>query len=229
MTSGAPTGDSISTNLIFKTGSEGIVNTNAGSTLTISGLITGTGGLTISGGGSLVLPNANTAGALTGITITNPGSGYTNGTVSAVITGGGGSGATATVTIAGGSVTSFSITAGGVGYTSAPTITFSSGPGSNAILTGVISSTSVGYTGGTVFNGGSAANSGTLSLGGNNSIPGSSGTLVLNNGTVTSGAALLIPNAVTLTSGVGYVTFAGAGSFTFSGAVTWRRAPPSPR
>ena len=63
------------------------------------------------------------------ITLTSGGTGYQFGTTNfsltpaVSITGGGGTGATATVTLSGDSVASIAITSGGSGYTSAPTIT----------------------------------------------------------------------------------------------------------
>ena len=61
-------------------------------------------------------------GAVTAITLTRGGSGYTS-SPTVTLTGGGGSGATATATISNGVVTGFTITDGGSGYTSAPTVT----------------------------------------------------------------------------------------------------------
>ena len=62
-----------------------------------------------------------TSGAVTGLTITNPGTGYTTPVVT--ITGGGGTGATATATLTSGAITGLTVTAGGSGYTSAPIVT----------------------------------------------------------------------------------------------------------
>lgn len=67
-------------------------------------------------------------GAVTGITITNPGEGYTFTPSISFVGGGavlnGGTRATATVTVSAGKVTNYSITNGGSGYTSAPTVVF---------------------------------------------------------------------------------------------------------
>lgn len=60
--------------------------------------------------------------ALTGITITSPGSGMANKTTTLVIYGGGGLGAKATITIAGGICTAVNILSLGVGYTIAPSV-----------------------------------------------------------------------------------------------------------
>jgi hypothetical protein len=62
-----------------------------------------------------------TSTAVTGVTVTAGGTGYTNG-VTISFTGGGGTGATATATVVGGIITGIAVTAGGTGYTSAPTV-----------------------------------------------------------------------------------------------------------
>lgn len=60
--------------------------------------------------------------AVTAITVTAGGSGYTS-APTITITGGGGTGATASATVSGGVITAITVTAGGSGYTSTPTIT----------------------------------------------------------------------------------------------------------
>ena len=73
-------------------------------------------------------------GAVTSITVTAGGSGYTTApTVS--ITGGGGSGAAGTAVVVGGVVTSITVTAGGSGYTTAPTVSLT-----NVLWTGQLDS-----------------------------------------------------------------------------------------
>jgi len=71
---------------------------------------------------------------------TSGGTGYTS-APTATLSGGGctSSCATATATIAGGSVTGFAVTAGGSGYTSAPAVGLSGGGGSGAAATAIIS------------------------------------------------------------------------------------------
>lgn len=72
-------------------------------------------------------------------TITNAGSGYTPGTYTLGIAGGGGAGATGTYTIsAAGVLVSIAITNAGTGYTSAPTLSFPSGGGASAAATAFI-------------------------------------------------------------------------------------------
>ncbi|NBO69822.1 DUF4815 domain-containing protein [bacterium] len=66
--------------------------------------------------------------------IANAGSGYTNGVITHNLSGGGGTGATAAVTISGGAVTDVVVLNPGSGYTSNPTLTVSSGGGSNAVV-----------------------------------------------------------------------------------------------
>ncbi len=225
------TAATISTNLLFTTGSEGIVNTNTG-TLTVNGAITGNTGLTISGGGTLSLPNANTAGAVTSVTITAGGSGYTAGTVSA--TGGGGTGFAGTYTVTSGAVVSITITNAGVGYTSVPTIVFSN-PGSSATVTAVVSTGGAnftGYTGATTFNGGtstivsgtSVTSTGTLSLGTNNAISSGSTSLVLNNGNITASAPITLTQA-TVTLNNSSITFSGSNAIILTGTVALGSSP----
>lgn len=68
------------------------------------------------------------------------GTGYTNGTHPLVFTGGGGTGAAGTITVAGGAITARTITNRGIGYTSAPTVTFpAAGAGSAGTVVATIS------------------------------------------------------------------------------------------
>lgn len=81
-----------------------------------------------------------TADAVSSITITGVGSGYTS-APTVTITGGGGTGATATATVSGGSITGFTVTSGGTGYTSAPTVKITTTNGDYSIdyKTGIVS------------------------------------------------------------------------------------------
>ncbi|MFT8655945.1 MAG: DUF3383 family protein [Acetobacter papayae] len=63
-----------------------------------------------------------TDGAVSAITISAGGTGYTT-APTVTLTGGGGTGAEATATVSGGAVTGIAVTAGGSGYTSVPTVT----------------------------------------------------------------------------------------------------------
>lgn len=74
---------------------------------------------------------------VTSITVANAGSGYTT-PPTVAISGGGGSGATATAQVSGGAITGFTITNPGDGYETAPTITLSGGGGSDGAGTAVI-------------------------------------------------------------------------------------------
>ena len=71
------------------------------------------------------------------LNLTNAGTGYTTAPTVA-ITGGGGTGATATATVSAGAVTGFTITNPGSGYTSAPTVALTGGAGTGAAATAVV-------------------------------------------------------------------------------------------
>lgn len=71
---------------------------------------------------------------LTGITVTNRGSGYTSAPTVA-ITGGGGSGATATAEVANGEITNIRLDSAGSGYTGVPTAVITGGAGTGATAT----------------------------------------------------------------------------------------------
>ncbi len=92
-----------------------------------------------------------TGGAVSAITITNPGIGYTA-TPTITITGGGGTGATATATLVGNELSAIAVTSGGSGYTS-PTVSFTGGTGTGAA--GTVSVTNGAVTAVTITNPGS--------------------------------------------------------------------------
>jgi FtsP/CotA-like multicopper oxidase with cupredoxin domain len=78
--------------------------------------------------------NAWSSGPVGGVTLTNGGTGYT--AVPRVnITGGGGTGATATATLSGGAVLRVNVSSSGFGYSSAPVVTFTGGGGASAAAT----------------------------------------------------------------------------------------------
>ena len=96
--------------------------------------------LRFSGGGSdttAILQAVLTAGGVAGVNISTPGSGYTS-APSVAFSGGGGTGAAGTATIATG-VSSIAVTAGGTGYASPPSVAFSGGGGVGAAATAVVS------------------------------------------------------------------------------------------
>ncbi len=72
-----------------------------------------------------------------GVTIVSAGTGYTSAPTGA-LSGGGGTGATATATVANGRLTGFTVTNGGSGYNSAPTVTLTGGGGTLASARAVI-------------------------------------------------------------------------------------------
>jgi hypothetical protein len=75
--------------------------------------------------------------ALTGVKVVNGGSDYTS-VPTVVVSGGGGTGATATATIAAGKVSAIIVTSVGSGYTTTPTITVSGGGGSGVSTTPIV-------------------------------------------------------------------------------------------
>ena len=115
-----------------------ITNPGSGYTSITSVVIDPPTGYTAPGVGGLKLATAagvaSSTSAVTGIALVNGGADYTSADTVVTISGGGGSGATATASI-NGSVTSVVMTNFGTGYTSAPTIGFTgggAGSGANA-------------------------------------------------------------------------------------------------
>lgn len=87
--------------------------------------------------GKGIVPTVGASGELAAISLGAGGTGYTTAPTVA-ITGGGGTGATATAIVSGGAVTGFSITNAGSGYTSAPTIALTGGGGTGAAASAVL-------------------------------------------------------------------------------------------
>jgi hypothetical protein len=80
--------------------------------------------------------NLNASGGVNGIAITNAGSAYTNGTyTNQALTGGGGSGATATIVVAGGIVTSVTIFSKGKNYVVGNTLSAAIPAGAGLVIT----------------------------------------------------------------------------------------------
>ncbi len=174
------------------------------------------------GSGAVLEANVSN-GKIISIDIIAPGAGYTDPSI--VITGGGGTGAAATVTtknvqepggiqptatavLSGGAITAVNLSAGGSGYTSAPNVTIVTASGDNgngATATAVLSGS--GVTGITVTNEGSNYSSPTIAIqGGGGS--GAQATAVLS-GAVTSitlvnaGSGYTTAPTVTITGGGG--------------------------
>jgi hypothetical protein len=157
-------------------------------------------------GGSVTL-TANIAypvgsNTVTGIAVTNGGSGYSSAPTVVFSSGGG---AAATATISGGVVTGITVTNGGSGYTIAPTLVFfGGGGGGGAVATATVSGGVV--TGITVTSGGSGYTSvPTVGFSG-----GAAATATINGGGVVTGITVTNPGAnyvsvptVTLTGGGG--------------------------
>ncbi len=115
---------------------------------------------------------------VSGITVTNGGSGYTSIPV-VTISGGGGTGATATATVADGVITAITVTNGGIGYTFA-NVGFT-GDGLGATATATISGGVI--IGITVTNGGSGYTTATVGITGNGT--GATATATIQSGVVT--------------------------------------------
>jgi len=162
------------------------------------------------------------AGVITGITITQQGSGYSSSnppTVSFAGAGGSGSGAVA-VAVVGSKVSGLQVVAGGTGYVTAPTVALVGGGGRDAtarafVTNGVVTSLQVtnpgtGYTSApsVVFSGGSGSGAvAQAQIGGVTSV-------VVNN----PGSGYLVPPQVVISSGDG--GSAGAISVNSTGGIT---------
>lgn len=116
---------------------------------------------------------APTGNGLTGIALNAGGNSYVGEPI-VIITGGGGTGATARAIVSGGTVTGFVITNPGTGYTSDPIVTISGGGGTGA-MAGAITSAANDTSGGlTKLNTGVLTLTGTSTYGGSTTITGGS-------------------------------------------------------
>lgn len=86
-----------------------------------------------------ISPTVAPGGSISGINVTNGGSGYTS-APTVVLAGGGGTGATATAIVDDGEVIGVTVTNPGSGYTSVPTVSFTGGAGTGAAAAAVRSS-----------------------------------------------------------------------------------------
>ena len=217
-------------------------NINGGSTIYLTAPT-----VTISGGGGVgatAVANLNGLGVVTGITITNPGSGFTTvptiafsgGTTSAVLTNPTGTGVDGHFTLDG-----IAITNNGSGYTTTPTVTLSSGSvttSANLASVALASNSSIGGSGNMTINAvisGSGTNltkigMGTLTL---SNLETYTGGTVINGGTLAVGltnalassTSLSVANSAGLSLGSNNTTVNGnvtltSGSITGSGTLT---------
>lgn len=178
-------------------------------------VIPAAGGVNISfdaGSGAVAAANVTQVGTVETITVTAGGSGY-SGTPIVQLTGGGGTGATATAVVTNGVVTGVNVVSKGSGYTAAPAVTFLSGTGATASTTldtnGSVLSVSV-------LNSGSGYTSvPTVTFSGGTPTTIAAGTAVLSGGRVVSitvtdpGAGYTGAPTVTITGG-GFTTQATA-------------------
>ncbi|MFO1471260.1 MAG: hypothetical protein U1F27_09500 [Turneriella sp.] len=150
-------------------------------------------------GGLLAIANVATVGAVTGVTVTAPGSGCTSPPTINFVTTGGGSGAVLVPYVSGGQVAKINVISSGSGYTSAPTISVSGGG-----CVGVTATVSVNGIGSvTVVNGGAGYTNNALTL-----------TIA---GVATGSGAVLsstVSGALNTTPGTGLSSFAGGTGYT---------------
>jgi autotransporter-associated beta strand protein len=220
-------GGTLTANLIQRGGGTANFNFNggtlkpSGSSTTfmqgLSGAYVYPGGGTIDNSGfNITIGQALLAPANLGVSsiaVSSGGSGYIERPV-VVISGGAGSGATATAQVSGGVVTNIIVTSPG-SYTVAPTTVTLYGGGASTAASGFTISTAANTSGGLTFQG-----SGTTTLSGANTY---SGGTIINAGMVTlSGAGTLgsAANALTINGGtldLGALTTPTAGAVTISG------------
>lgn len=95
-------------------------------------------------------------GGVDSVTVTSAGTGYVQASTVVTITGGGGTGATASAVVTAGAVSGITVTSGGTGYTSAPTVTITGvGTGATgvAVVNDLVSRVRVAVTGGATVQG----------------------------------------------------------------------------
>jgi autotransporter-associated beta strand protein len=162
---------------------------------------------------------APTGNGVASIAVATAGAGYVM-PPEVIITGGGGSNATAYATVSGGAVTGITITSPGVNYTSAPTVTLAGGGFSSAATAGTVSiaaNVSGGLTkldtgtltlsGANTYTGNTTVSAGTLELAkpglaASSTVSVASGALLQLDFTVTNTVAALVLNGVSQAAGV---------------------------
>ena len=210
------------------------INTFSGGT-TVAG---GTANLTVNSGsasalgtGQLKLGNSTTSKVSLGVDTTveslesgialpsiTGGTGYTNGTQNLIITGGGGTGATGTVTIGtntSGVIASVNITNYGTGYTSTPTITLTTpGAGTGGALTSTFGSSSIALGTKTLtLSGGNASPAtyvGIISGTGGNIVKKGSGSQTLAGGSIYTGTTTVSDGSLIAGTSSSSTTVAGS-------------------
>lgn len=155
-----------------------------------------------------------TDGQVTGLTVTNPtvNGPYTSTPPSVTISGGGGSGATATAVVTGGALNTPFTTANGSGYTSRPTISFTGGG------TGGTGTATMGVRAVTITNAGSGGTAGSYAM----TISGGGGSGAAGTYTIGSGGTITATNVTS--SGSGYTSLPSV-SFPSGGIVGAAGAP----
>lgn len=203
----------------------GVYPNYANSPLPVSGAI-----VTFTGAGTGAAATATVAqnGVVTGITLTNGGSGYTS-APTVTITGGGGTGATATATVAG-AVTAITITNNGTGYTSAPLVNITGGGGTGATATATVAgpvtsltlgTPGAGYAAPAVTFSGTGSASANATGGVDNLTLGTPGAGYTNPGVTFSVSGATIPASATASGSVDTLTLGANGSGYTSPNVTF--------
>jgi predicted outer membrane repeat protein len=169
----------------------------AGGNLTIQN--TSGGAVTVNGDHLSRVFDINPIFTIGSAVVTNGGSGFTS-APKVTLTGGGGTGATATAAVANGHVISVTITNPGSGFTSAPIISFSGGGGKGAAATAIVASPKINVTmnGFTIENGN--ANGGNVPAGAGGGIrDNNNASLTLTNMVITNNSASADGGGVSMT------------------------------
>ena len=216
------TGNSIgSGNATFAFGTqEGIISAVNGATITISGNITGSGGIAMNGGGSLVLSGVNSYSGGTNIDAgmisinANNTLRVGNNTISFY---GGTLAVTANTTVS----NAITLNSGGGNFNITSNTTLSSIISGSGGLTLVSTSTgTLVLTGANSYSGGTNINAGTISVNANGTLPAANNTISFNGGTLAVTANTTVGNAITLNSGGGTLSVVATQSLTLLGVIS---------